>query len=372
MRFSPFEKVKDITELSNLCYSDMQVLSSLKESYSLEYKSEYNNSFKSEKLPKVISAFANCNGGWLIIGVTDNGIIQDIDLTGVREEEIYRIIGSRISPIPTVYITLLYKDNSKRSGVIVVYTEEGKNTPYISNGSVFVRNGNESKPADRSTLDLLLRKGMDHSDLSLKCVNCKDNTFSSYNKIGAFLPKDDVYYKFMSCFNGCDRVALYIENKGKHFDENIDLTIKAPILYGVDILRELLKTPNPDYEKYFMSFTELPSNPEITVYQRSAFHLTIAPPMQVPYSNFGMQESKEYAVQYMEYLVDCYNQYMEIFTDEKNIYYKISFKSINPGQKMFLPVALVFRNGITDIEYYFTSKYSMGIIEGKLIKSDND
>lgn len=111
MRFSPFNNVKDIIELSNLQYSDLQVLSSFSESYSMEYKSEYNDKFKSEKLPKAISAFANSNGGWLFIGVDDKGKVQDVDLTGIREEDIYSIIGSRVSPIPTIYVVVLYKDS---------------------------------------------------------------------------------------------------------------------------------------------------------------------------------------------------------------------------------------------------------------------
>lgn len=372
MRFSPFNNVKDIIELSNLQYSDLQVLSSFSESYSMEYKSEYNDKFKSEKLPKAISAFANSNGGWLFIGVDDKGKVQDIDLTGIREEDIYSIIGSRVSPIPTIYVVVLYKDSNRNAGVIVVYTEEGKNTPYVSNGTICVRNGKESKPAERSTIDLLLKKGMEHSNLSLRCFENKENNFSFYNKFASSLPRNSIYQIFMSRFDGCGRVALYIENQGNHFDENIDLTIKVPILFNVDLLSELLKHPNPDYEKYFESFTALPSTPEILTYQRSGFHPFPAPPIQLPSFSYGQQAHNDYPNEFMEYLVDCYNHDMEVFVEGKYLYYKISFNAINAGQKMFLPVVLIFRNGITEMEYCFTSKYSMGIIEGKLIKKASD
>lgn len=370
MRYSPFENVNDITELSNLCYSDMQVLSSLEESYSLEFKSEFNSGFKSDKLPKTISAFANSSGGWLIIGTDDHGVVRDIDLTDVREEEIYSIIGSRISPIPTAYVKILYKDAGKNKGVIVVYVEEGKNTPYMSNGTVYIRNGKESRPADRSTLDLLLKKGMEHSDLSLKCVNGEENEFGFYNKLATPLPRDDDFYMFMNRFDGCGRVALYIENYGKHFDENIDLTIRVPAIYKVDLLKEFLKKPNRKYEDYFEAFISLPSSPEVAEYQRSTFHLSPSPPIEIPSFPFKIKESAENIADYMKYLVDIYNQDLEVFVEGEFLYYKIHFKAINPGQKMFLPVALIFRNGITCIEYNFTSKYSMGINAGKLMKSD--
>ena len=372
MNYSPFSNVKNIIEISNLQYSDLQVLSSLTESYSIEYKSEFNDRFKAEKLPKTISAFANSNGGWLFIGVDNNGNIQDVDLTDVREEDIYSIIGSRVSPIPTIYVAILYKDRYRNTGVIVVYTEEGKNTPYVSNGTIYVRNGKESKPAERSTIDLLLKKGMEHSNLSLRCFDNKENSFSFYNKFSSLSPQNNDFYMFMSRFEGCGRVALYIENQGNHFDENIDLTIKVPVLYKVDLLRELLKSPNTDYEKYFESFTDLQSTPEILMYQRSGIHPFPLRPMELPSFPYGHQVSNDYSNKYMEYLVDCYNNDMEVFVEGKYLYYKISFNAINAGQKMFWPVVLIFRNGITEIEYYFTSKYSMGIIKGKLIKKDSD
>lgn len=368
MNYSPFSNVKNIIEISSLQYSDLQVLSSLTESYSIEYKSEFNDRFKAEKLPKTISAFANSNGGWLFIGVDNNGNVQDVDLTGVREEDIYSIIGSRVSPIPIIHVAILYKDSYRNTGVIVVYTEEGKNTPYVSNGTIYVRNGKESKPAERSTIDLLLKKGMEHSNLSLRCFDNKENSFSFYNKFDSSLPRNSIYHIFMSCFDECGRVALYIENQGNHFDENIDLTIKVPILFKVDLLSELLKLPNLDYEKCFESFKALPSTPEILTYQRSGFHPFPVPPIQSPSFPYGQQAPNEYHNKCMEYLVDCYNHDMEVFVEGKYLYYKISFNAINAGQKMFLPVVLIFRNGITEIEYYFTSKYSMGIIEGKLIK----
>ena len=359
MRYSPFNNVKDITELYKLRYSDLQVLSSLSESYSLEYKSEYNDRFKSEKMPKAISAFANSSGGWLFIGVDNNGSVHDVDLTGVREEDVYSIIGSRVSPIPIIHVVILHKDSNRNAGVIVVYTEEGKNTPYVANGTIYVRNGKESKPAERSTIDLLLKKGMEQSNLSLRCVNSQENTFSFYKKFAYSPPKNDDYYMFMNCFDGCGRVALYIENQGNHFDENIDLTIKVPILYKVNLLEELLKSPNPNYEEYFQSFTNLQSTPEILMYQR----FKISP--------FPFRPTQPSSLQYvMKYLVDCYNHDMEVFIEGAYLYYKISFNAINAGQKMYLPVVLIFRNGITEIEYYFTSKYSMGIIKGKLIKNN--
>lgn len=372
MNYSPFSNVKNIIEISSLQYSDLQVLSSLTESYSIEYKSEFNDKFKAEKLPKTISAFANSNGGWLFIGVDDNGNIQDVDLTGVCEEDIYSIIGSRVSPIPTIYIAILYKDSNRNAGVIVIYTEEGKNTPYVSNGTIYVRNGKESKPAERSTIDLLLKKGMEHSNLSLRCFDNKENSFSFYNKFASSLSRNSIYHIFMSRFDGCGRVALYIENQGNHFDENIDLTIKVPALYAVNLLSELLKAPNRNYEKYFEAFTDLPSNPEVSSYQCSSFRPSLAPPAVFPSFSLETRESDKYDKEYMVYLVERYYQGMEVFSDGQFLYYKISFETINSGQKMFLPVALVFRDGITNIEYNLTSKYSMGIVEGKLIKEDSD
>ena len=211
---------------------------------------------------------------------------------------------------------------------------------------------------------------MEHSDLSLKCVNGEENEFGFYNKLATPLPRDNDFYMFMNRFDGCGRVALYIENYGKHFDENIDLTIRVPAIYKVDLLKEFLKKPNRKYEDYFEAFISLPSSPEVAEYQRSTFHLSPSPPIEIPSFPFKIKESAENIADYMKYLVDSYNQDLEVFVEGEFLYYKIHFKAINPGQKMFLPVALIFRNGITCIEYNFTSKYSMGINAGKLMKSD--
>lgn len=69
----------------------------------------------------------------------------------------------------------------------------------------------------------------------------------------------------------------------------------------------------------------------------------------------------------MEYLVDREYPY-EIVVENNFVFMKINFKVINSGQKMFLPSVILSTRMLKEIEYTITSKYSFGIVKGKLIK----
>ena len=69
----------------------------------------------------------------------------------------------------------------------------------------------------------------------------------------------------------------------------------------------------------------------------------------------------------MEYLVDREYPY-EIVVENNFVFMKINFKVINSGQKMFLQSVILSTRMLKEIEYTITSKYSFGIVKGKLIK----
>lgn len=365
MYFNPFTKIQDIADIEKLQYVDLEILKTVDECYSVEYKSKFDDAVKNIKLPKSVCAFSNSNGGWIIIGANNDGTLCDVELSNITKESVYSAVESRVAPIPSFAVSIIYNPNKQNFGVIVIYVEEGKHTPYISNGTAYVRNGNESKPTERSTLDILIKKGLDYSDLSLKCVECGEGRFAfSKRAYRHDVAKDSVCLSFYSFANLCNRIGLYIQNNGSHYDENVELTLKISPVHLFDIRRHLTINPNLEFEGIFNSFVELRSTPEITEYlSPRSFNTPIRPnPL-----SFG-QHNLQYIKEYMRYMYDCQYGNFEIIRDKQHVYLKIIFKEINPQQKMFLPAMLLVTNAIDKIEYSITSKFSNKKIIGTLNK----
>ena len=67
-------------------------------------------------------------------------------------------IATRISPMPEFSTRFLTMPENKKSGVLLVYVYEGRNAPYVCNGSIYVRSGSSKepiKPADRGNIEYL-------------------------------------------------------------------------------------------------------------------------------------------------------------------------------------------------------------------------
>lgn len=117
---------------------------------------------------KSISAFANCYGGKLIFGVSnDNELVGLSDPEG-DAEKISEAIKTHLNPIPDVKLSF-EKDGEKI--FVIVEVIKGQQTPYYYEGEgqlvAFVRIGNESVPATPSKLRELVLRGSGESYDSL-------------------------------------------------------------------------------------------------------------------------------------------------------------------------------------------------------------
>jgi len=109
----------------------------------------------SRKIARTLSAFANTDGGILLIGVRDNG-----GIAGVRsEEEIYMIeTAARLFCKPEVpYIIKQHTVDSK--SVLEVKVEKGKSRPYRAKGEdgiwrSYTRQKDQNIVANRILLDI--------------------------------------------------------------------------------------------------------------------------------------------------------------------------------------------------------------------------
>lgn len=107
------------------------------------------------KIARTISAFANSDGGKLLIGVRDNGSIA-----GVSGEEEYYMIESAASLYckPGVSIkTEVHRSDSK--SVLEVSIEKGDKRPYLASQHdgrwlAYIRQGDQNLPANRVILKL--------------------------------------------------------------------------------------------------------------------------------------------------------------------------------------------------------------------------
>ena len=134
----------------------------MEEGYQLEFKMNFNDNVR-KKIPLIMASFANSSGGWIIIGIDD----KSKAIVPIRRERndfgqiISQLLKGCVTPIPQYEVRFLEYPDSKDKGVLLIYVYEGKFTPYISNGTVYIRNGSSKEPvqrADRATIEILLDK----------------------------------------------------------------------------------------------------------------------------------------------------------------------------------------------------------------------
>ena len=109
------------------------------EGYNVEFKVRVPS--KVRELTEEICAFANADGGYLLIGVDDNGQIIG---TSLENDKRSAIQGS-ISEISPALHCDMYAVNIEDKTVWVIDVPSGKDKPYIFSGSIFVREGANSQ-----------------------------------------------------------------------------------------------------------------------------------------------------------------------------------------------------------------------------------
>ena len=109
------------------------------EGYNVEFKVRIPS--KVRELTEEICAFANADGGYLLIGVDDDGQIIG---TNIENDKRSAIQGS-ISEISPALHGDLYAVSIKNKTVWVIDVPSGKDKPYIFSGSIYVREGANSQ-----------------------------------------------------------------------------------------------------------------------------------------------------------------------------------------------------------------------------------
>lgn len=95
---------------------------------------------------KSVSAFANCVGGMLIFGVSNENEIKGLDNAEQDAEIISEQIKTRLDPIPEFHLSFFRTEDDKT--LILLNIQSGEETPYYYSADgvmeAYVRLGNES------------------------------------------------------------------------------------------------------------------------------------------------------------------------------------------------------------------------------------
>ncbi len=118
------------------------------ENEQVEFKQDVSK--KPQEFLETLISFANTEGGFVFVGVDDNGVPLGFH-DPKFEEWIQNLLDSHCEPRPAVGVE---KKELHEKTIYVVRVAEGKNKPYnLRNRGIFVRAGSTNRPASRIEID---------------------------------------------------------------------------------------------------------------------------------------------------------------------------------------------------------------------------
>ncbi|HEX4001028.1 MAG TPA: ATP-binding protein [Candidatus Acidoferrales bacterium] len=129
----------------------------------VEYKSNFDASVR-DQLPKIVSSFANSQGGVLIVGIRAVNGVPQAPFEGFaaqpREEyplTVENICLKNINPPVLPSIQVVQSDFANRVFLVIEVEESGEAPHAIENSrKVYVRTGNAANPYDLAEVDLII------------------------------------------------------------------------------------------------------------------------------------------------------------------------------------------------------------------------
>ena len=129
----------------------LQRMLSLGESQSLEYKTGINPA----AIGREICAFLNSGGGYLVIGIADNGDVLGVP-AGQDIKELEKAITTGLVPKTLVSFEEQLLDSKP---VWVIEVPFGQDIPFSYRNEIFIREGNRTRRADVETIkDMVMRR----------------------------------------------------------------------------------------------------------------------------------------------------------------------------------------------------------------------
>lgn len=380
MQYTPFFKDNKKIEFNNIEYDDMNILKEITEGFCIEYKSEYTPSVLNKKIPQSIASFSNDRGGWLFVGVSNDGRLLDIEKpNGDIYESICQSISSKVFPFPKFVARFIENPRKPNYGIIVCQIHRGSDKPYVFDGTIYVRAGNinDPQPAGRPSIDLMYRESLGFSDLKVKCYySNRDNQVLLTNKhYSDFKPRCSSVFAVSSLdmFREDNQLCFYVENSGKHFDEDIEVTISFNKECYIKFW-ELLKLDKRNFE-FYEKFLPIEKTIEINAYPDYKDRIPENPPIKYGKQEIGMgitaptsfvdENDYEYLRRETYSIIKQFFCYDTIIQDDR-VYLSFKLNNISPNEKIFFPAYIFVNNDLKEISYMIKSKYSFENTKGQL------
>ena len=201
----------------------------LKETQSIEFKRELNESIKKELI-----AFANTYGGEIYIGIDDDGAIVGLDNAKQHLEAVSNIIRDSIKPDLTLLTAVkIVKIEGKE--VIKIEVLKGTKRPYhlagkgLKPSGVFIRHGITSAPATEDSIRQMIIESDGVIFEKTRCID-QELTFEYAKKI--FNQKQIGFEKINQRTLGIINEDGYYTNLGLLFSEQCQHSIKCALYDG--------------------------------------------------------------------------------------------------------------------------------------------
>lgn len=96
-----------------------------------------------------VCAFANTEGGLIIVGVNDDATVAGYDPPSSEIDRVTNIVGHQVDPKPPFMVERVDLPPT----VLLVHVQQGPNPPYLANGTLFIRSGATDRRMSRADLD---------------------------------------------------------------------------------------------------------------------------------------------------------------------------------------------------------------------------
>lgn len=157
--------------MSNMGFIEA-LLSQKDESARLRLLAEYN----AETVMRIVCAFLNNDGGWIVIGASEDGARTGVDVEAVVAD-IQRNTVQRIKPLPLVYI---HAEDYLDGKVVLVTVMKGGLPPYSFDSSYYTMTGDQVVKPNTDEVNLLIRRSMTSSS-SWEKSTCLDAEWEDLN-----------------------------------------------------------------------------------------------------------------------------------------------------------------------------------------------
>lgn len=198
------------------------------ESNQLELKSKASEN----AVAKIVCGFLNAEGGRLLIGVDENGIIIGVENAGNLAKQLGSFLLNAIVPEAMIVVTTVEINNKV---VLLVEVVEGAKKPYIFDGVIYYRAGTQTRPANSAEL--------------LNLIHNRSQAEAHWERQSALgVESEDLEYteikNTLNYIKETGRVKIQVDNEDaflKHYGllQNGNLTNAALVLFAKEPTRFL-------------------------------------------------------------------------------------------------------------------------------------